>query len=298
VIAGAAAAVDAPFLVREVAHAAAEAGCAAYIVGGAVRDDFLGRTVKDVDVAVEAAIPQLSVLLASLDARPALSRRASHARFGTATYVTATGRRLDVAATRRESYPRPAALPVVTTGAPIAQDLLRRDFTVHAMARPLGAAGETGVLLDPLGGAADIASRTLRLLHARSLVDDPTRVFRAARYAARLEFGVAPQFASQLRAYREARALDALSGDRLRRALGEVLEEEEALRALELLASWGVLAELSPRLTPVPIGPTLARDARWTALFAPLPQGTRAALATRLNFSRALRRTVRLVGLK
>ena len=146
-----------------------------------------------------------------------------HVRFGTATLSAGDGLRVDLAATRSESYPSPASLPVVSAGTGIDEDLGRRDVTIHAMARRIRRDGSLGALRDPLGGGRDLEARTLRLLHDRSLVDDPTRAFRVVRYATRLGFGIDPRFGAQLRAAREAGAFAALSGDRLRRALEEVL---------------------------------------------------------------------------
>jgi len=86
------------------------------------------------------------------------------------------------------------------------------------MARRLGEHGELGPTIDPHGGRDDLRSETLRLLHDRSIVDDPTRAFRAIRYAVRLGFRLEPRFGQRLRRAREAAAFPALSGDRLRRA--------------------------------------------------------------------------------
>ena len=89
-----------------------------------------------------------------------------------------------------------------------------------------GGMAASAPLHDPFGGRRDLEARRLRLLHDRSLVDDPTRAFRVVRYATRLGFGIGPSFDLQLRAAREAGAFTALSGDRLRRALEEVLDED------------------------------------------------------------------------
>ena len=97
------------------------------------------------------------------------------------------GEELDLAATRRERYARPGALPTVDLGAPIRTDLARRDFTVNAMAIPLA---EPHELLDPYDGQVDLQAGVLRVIHDASFVDDPTRAIRAARYAARFGFGI------------------------------------------------------------------------------------------------------------
>src|SRR5919198_1932639 len=121
----------------------AAAGLPAYLVGGAVRDLLLNRDRADVDVAVEGGASELARRLGG-DVRV-------HERFATAA-VRVDGLEVDLAATRRETYERPGALPVVRP-APITDDLARRDFTVNAMAVPLAG---TPQLIDPPGGLAGL----------------------------------------------------------------------------------------------------------------------------------------------
>ncbi len=161
---------------------------------------------------------------------------------------------LDVASARGEAYPVAAANPVVCFGG-LEDDLARRDLTINAMAIDLA----TGVLLDPHGGSRDLERRTLRFLHPDSLRDDPTRLLRAARYAARLGFDLAPE--SQAQATRTlaawpwpwrpgdppARAPAALA-TRLRRELELLLERDNWRRALAHLQGWGGLLLLDPAL--------------------------------------------------
>lgn len=166
---------------------------------------------------------------------------------------------LDLASARCETYPQPAENPRVTLGG-LETDLARRDFSINAMALVLDAAG-TGEpwLLDPHGGQQDLVHRQLRLLHAASLRDDPTRLLRAARYAARLGFALAPeslrQAAETLAAWPwpwrpgddPAQAPPAL-GTRLRMELELLLEREPWPQALAALQGWGGLALLDARL--------------------------------------------------
>ena len=164
-------------------HVAGESGLAVYVVGGFVRDQLLSRDpvpaeLVDLDLAVEGDV---SPLLAALGA----ARQVEHDRFGTATVTLAGGSRIDLARTRTERYPAPAALPVVTE-APIEQDLARRDFTINAAA--FGLTGRhAGELLDPHGGMCDRSRREVRVLHEGSFRDDPTRLVRACRYSARFQ---------------------------------------------------------------------------------------------------------------
>ncbi|HAH05230.1 MAG TPA: hypothetical protein DCM05_01695 [Elusimicrobia bacterium] len=232
-----------PALKRRLAYLAEEAGRSGtriFAVGGCVRDWLLGRDTVDIDLAVEGDPGPL--------ARTALrlwgGGQEAHERFGTACLKLEDGLRLDFARTRAESYERPAALPKVRP-AGIEDDLRRRDFTVNAMARPLTPMG-LGELLDPFGGKADLEARRLRALHPRSFEDDPTRLFRAARYAAR--FGLAPdkETRSLIASAAERGLAGLLSRERVRQELLRTLEEEEASPAMALLKEWGLLGAFHP----------------------------------------------------
>jgi tRNA nucleotidyltransferase (CCA-adding enzyme) len=214
--------------IERVRAGANEAGVDAYLVGGSVRDLLLGRVRVDIDVAVEG---DPIALAEALDGEVR-----SHKRFGTAS-VSVDGHVLDLAATRAETYPRPGALPEVRP-ANLAEDLARRDFTVNAMAVPLG--GEPK-LIDPHAGLADLRAGVLRVLHQRSLADDPTRALRAARYAARLGLEPEPATLVQLR----GTDLDTVSHDRVEAELRRLAGEGAPRQGFELLQQWG-LFELGP----------------------------------------------------
>jgi len=254
-------------------------------------------------VALEGTAGKVAELAARLASRPAWSLRASHARFGTATLAGPGGFRVDLAATRTESYPRPAALPVVVSGARIAEDLGRRDFTIHAIARRIAPDGSLGPLLDPFGGKDDVLRSLVRLLHARSLVDDPTRALRAVRYAVRLRFAVDRSLRPALALARREGAFRSLSGDRFRRAIDEVLGEDDFDKARELLLTFRLLDEVCSgwgeglqRENSSKGGdrhaeagaPDLTR--RWASLLSSLSPSQKLAVAERLKFSRELRR--------
>jgi tRNA nucleotidyltransferase (CCA-adding enzyme) len=194
-----------------------------YLVGGAVRDLLLGRPRADVDLVVEGDAAALAERLGGAEVE--------HERFGTVK-VEVGGHMVDIASARTESYPEPGALPVVAPAESVEVDLARRDFTINAMAVPL--LGEPEVV-DPHGGQADLREGTLRVLHPRSFEDDPTRAIRAARYAARFNFGLEPETEELLR-----RAdLTTVSADRRRTELERLAGEATACRGYELLAEWG-----------------------------------------------------------
>ncbi len=267
----------------------------AWLVGGAVRDRLLLRPVVDVDVALECGGRTVVALAERLAAEPGWRLCASHPRFGTATLRAPDGSRVDLAGARREIYPAPAALPVVTGPATIEEDLSRRDFTIHAMAVQLGERGPFGALLDPFGGRSDLQTGTLRLLSERSLVDDPTRAFRAVKYAARFGFHPEKAFARRLLLAREAGAFQKLTPDRFRRGFEEALAEPDRGVALQLLRRHRLLDDVLPGWSgaTIPEADLLAADApeaRWAALLAPLSPEERRKVGSRLAFPRALRR--------
>ena len=153
-----------------------------YLVGGTVRDLLLGEPSFDVDIAVEGD----AIALAEALAQALGGRVRTHRKFGTAAVFYGERGRVDVVTARTESYDAPAVLPSVEH-AGIHDDLFRRDFTINAMAVSLRE-DDLGQLVDPFGGRTDLEARRIRVLHARSFVDDPTRIFRAVRYENRLGF--------------------------------------------------------------------------------------------------------------
>lgn len=213
----------------------------AYLVGGAVRDLLLGVEHLDLDVAVDGDARRLARELADRLGGDAVE----HERFGTAT-VTLGDLELDFASTRRETYPRPGALPEVEP-APLAEDLRRRDFTVNAMAIGL-TGGDAGVLHDPHGGRADLEQGLVRVLHDRSFEDDPTRLLRAVRYETRLGFRIEPHTEALARAQASGDGLSTVSGARVRDELLDLLGEPEVGAAVARMAELGLDRALHPLL--------------------------------------------------
>jgi tRNA nucleotidyltransferase (CCA-adding enzyme) len=241
---------------------AAAAGADAYLVGGAVRDALLGATRADLDVVVEGDIAPLAEALGG--------RLREHARFSTAT-VRDGDLHVDLARSRREEYAHPGALPGVSP-APLADDLARRDFTVNAMAVPLAG----GELIDPQGGVEDLRAGLLRVLHPRSFFDDPTRAFRAARYAARLGLGLEEGTDLLLRGTVD---LATISEDRIDAEIAKIAAEPQAARAIELLGEWGVIeaddyaAELVRRIDALTAEPPWRDYADRTTAVAAIARG-------------------------
>jgi tRNA nucleotidyltransferase (CCA-adding enzyme) len=219
--------------------AARARGVDAFLVGGPVRDLLLGLPVGDLDVLLSHGLADVARDVAGkLGGALRL-----HPRFLTAS-VACGELRLDLAQARSEAYPTPGALPVVAP-ARVELDLARRDFAIHALALPLDAAAG-GALLDPCEGLRDLAARRIRILHARSFEDDPTRLWRASRYAARLGFALEPGTARAFQQALAGRALDLLSGDRIRHELERLLDERAADRAAAHADRLGLLRAVAP----------------------------------------------------
>ena len=195
-----------------------------FVVGGAVRDLLLDRPRADLDLVVVGDAATLAARLGGAEIE--------HQRFGTVK-VEVEGHEVDIASARTESYPAPGALPVVAPAKSIEEDLGRRDFTINAIAVPLGEPR----LIDPHGGQADLDRGLLRVLHGRSFGDDPTRALRAARYAARFGFELEPETEALLR----GADLTTVSADRRRAELERLAAEPTAPRGFELLAEWGAI---------------------------------------------------------
>ncbi|HXJ84267.1 MAG TPA: hypothetical protein VMS64_36975 [Candidatus Methylomirabilis sp.] len=216
-------------------------GTPVFAVGGFVRDLLLGRVAPDVDLLVEGD----GVAFARQLREEIGGEVVVHAAFGTASIEGASGPagarlgRIDITSARRERYEVPGALPVVSR-ATVEEDLRRRDFSVNALALALSPSS-FGRLLDPLGGRRDLARRRLRLLHPVSFVEDPTRIFRAARYAARLGFRLDIAGIRAIRLALRVAAYPALSGQRLRAEVELMVAEPQGWRGLASLLRWKAL---------------------------------------------------------
>jgi tRNA nucleotidyltransferase (CCA-adding enzyme) len=215
---------------RPPAVVALEGEDAVYVVGGAVRDVLLGRRPHELDFVVEGD----AVAVARRAARRLGGRVVVHDRFGTAT-VEAPEATFDLAGARRESYERPGALPDVELDASLQEDLARRDFTVNAIALHL----VDGELTFHESAREDLERRRLRVLHDGSFRDDPTRLLRLARYAARLSFAPEPHTDDLAAAATAAGALQTVTGSRLGAEL-RLLVREPRPAALAALGRHGL----------------------------------------------------------
>ncbi|MFC6590848.1 CCA tRNA nucleotidyltransferase [Deinococcus lacus] len=223
--------------------AAARPGAGLALVGGAVRDALLGNPVPpaDLDVVVSgAALAELVPLLC-----PG-AEVTWHPSFGNAAVRLSGGRSLDLIQARREVYPVPGQNPLPLPGT-LADDLLRRDFSLNALALQVDAPGAALHLIDPAGGLADLAARQLRPLHALSLYEDASRLLRAARLAGRLGLMAHPELLAQV----PAAVAMAPQTPRLWAEWRLLLGEPWPGRAAQALRAWGAEELALPGLGPL-----------------------------------------------
>ena len=226
-------------LVRTVGLAASRCGFNSYLVGGMVRDILLHRPIADIDIMIEGD----AIGLASSIADSHQAKLTVHRAFGTAGF-NLDGLRIDLSTCRGESYDRPGALPRVRPG-DICDDLLRRDFSVNAMAICINPV-DFGLLTDLYGGRADLEAGLIRVMHDRSFEDDATRIMRAVRYEQRLGFKLERRTALLLR--RDAGMLDTISSDRLKHEVLLWLAEPQPAGIIRRAGQLGILGKLHPSL--------------------------------------------------
>ena len=221
-------------ILRRSAEVARVCACDLYWVGGGVRDLWLGRSERDIDLVVDGDLASFAPRLAAAFG----GELRSHPQFLTAEFFADGGFRIDLAQVRAESYASPAALPVVVPGT-LGSDFARRDFTVNCLAIPFAPRfGDR--LIDACGGLIDLEQRRLRTLHADSFRDDPTRILRGLEFAARLGFELAPETLRQAERAIADGTLGLLSparlGEALRRALGRAAGAGRVLRQMRQLS--------------------------------------------------------------
>lgn len=221
-------------------------GTPVLLVGGAVRDLLLRRPVKDVDFVVEGD----AVNLAEAWAENRGGRVRVHREFGTAIWLRPDGATWDFATARAEYYDAPAALPTVAHAA-LSQDLYRRDFTFNALALHLSPA-KFGEVLDLFGGVRDLKAGQIRVLHGLSFVEDPTRAFRAVRFAVTLRFALPSETEGLIAAALKQKVFQNLSPKRVLSEMRLLLAGADPVESLRVLERHGLLAVFWPavKLTP------------------------------------------------
>ncbi len=283
-------------LLEQAAETAESLGLRFGVVGGVVRDALLDVPTLDLDFIVSGEARDLADALAARYG----GKSSGYAPFGTAQWTPPRAfglpDHLDFAGARSETYAHPGALPTVSP-TQIEDDLRRRDFTLNAMVVMLAPSEEQGELIDPHGGLSDLRDGLLRVLHPDSFIDDPTRILRGARLAARCDLNFTDDTADLIPD--AIPYLDEVSGERLRTELRLILRESSAASALRLLDSFGTLQAIDPSLAITPsldsdLGAIHARppadldSVAWCAWLCRLDPDALKGIALRLAFTAPL----------
>jgi tRNA nucleotidyltransferase (CCA-adding enzyme) len=226
----------------QICEAAREAGMTVFLVGGAVRDLTSGSSVNDLDVAVQGDALKLKKPLEKSGA----ILWGEHTPSRTLFFRFPVGVTVEISSTRHEEYPKPGK-PVYVWDT-ILDDLRRRDFTANAMALSLNE-HSYGLLMDPLNGVADIEARQLRLVSNYGFIEDPARLLRATRLAARLGWEMDERTKTRFENAKESQAIEALSTFSRGYELEEIAHEEDGFKVLSAMESEGWMQHLMPAWT-------------------------------------------------
>ena len=230
-----------------VSDVAGERGVKAFVIGGYVRDCFLGRPCNDIDIVVEGSGIDFAEAVGKVTGKTVSYFK----NFGTAM-MRYQGDEVEFVGARKESYRRESRKPIVENGT-LEDDQLRRDFTINAMAFSLQK-DTYGELVDPFGGIRDLASGIIRtpLEPETTYSDDPLRMLRAIRFAAKLstpelEFSIVPESLEAMK--RMSGRLSILSKERIAEELDKMLMTDRPSMAFRLMDETGLLEHVLPQLS-------------------------------------------------
>jgi tRNA nucleotidyltransferase (CCA-adding enzyme) len=229
-------------LLKHLGQVADQIRCNCFLVGGFVRDLLLYRPNQDIDIVIEGD----GIEFARQYARLAGARVHAHNKFKTAVIIFPDNFKIDIASARVEYYQFPAALPTVEMSS-IKQDLYRRDFTINTLIIQLNS-DHFGRLIDFYSAQKDIKAKAIRVLHNMSLVEDPTRVFRAIRFEKRFDFEIGKLTHGLIKNAVKKNFFKDLSGGRIFSELQSILEEENPLPAIARLNDYRLLETIHPDL--------------------------------------------------
>lgn len=216
-----------------------EAGCELALVGGPVRDAFLGRELTDLDFATNAKPDEILRIVTPISSTTWDIGRD----FGTIGALIA-GERVEITTYRSDEYDRETRKPLVAFGTTIEDDLRRRDFTVNAMALVLPEL----TLVDPSGGFDDLVEHRLVTpgTPEQSFADDPLRMMRAARFTAQLGFQLAPEVTTAMTAL--ADSIQMISPERIRDEFTKLLRADDPIPGIRILVETGILDHVLPEI--------------------------------------------------
>jgi len=224
-------------LVQDVARAA---GMNLYLTGGAIRDIISGASIRDIDLTVQGNPLKLQKDLEKHGAR--ITAVDEDAR---TIFISLPGNaHAEISMARTERYEKTGKPPIVTP-ATIHEDLRRRDFTVNAMALSLNE-GSRGLLLDPFNGVADIEAKLIRILHNYSFLEDPSRLIRATRFAARFHWPLEERTQARYDAAKEGKYIDHIQRSSIGHEIAALAHEDDPLHVVKMLEKEGWLEILHP----------------------------------------------------
>jgi tRNA nucleotidyltransferase (CCA-adding enzyme) len=227
-------------LVQDVARAA---GITLYLTGGAIRDIVSGFTIRDLDFTVQG-----NPLKLQKDFERAGARLAGHDDDVRTLFLVLPGNvRAEVGMAHTETYEKVGRPPIITP-ASIQEDLRRRDFTVNAMALSLNE-GSRGLLLDPFNGVADIEAKVLRVLHNYSFVEDPSRLIRATRFAARFHWPLEERTQQRYNSAKENNYIEHIAKSAIGHEIAQLAHEDDPLNVVRALEKEEFLKVLHPHWT-------------------------------------------------
>src|SRR5579871_1974141 len=227
-------------LVQDVARAA---GMNLYLTGGAIRDIISGFTIRDLDFTVQGNPLKLHKDLEKAGAR--ITAVDDDAR--TIFISTQGNARAEISMARTERFEKTGKPPIVTP-ATIHEDLRRRDFTVNAMALSLNE-GSRGLLLDPFNGVADIEAKLIRILHNYSFLEDPSRLIRATRFAARFHWPLEERTQARYDAAKEGKYIEYILKSSIGHEIAALAHEDDPLNVVKMLEKEGYLQILHDHWT-------------------------------------------------
>jgi tRNA nucleotidyltransferase (CCA-adding enzyme) len=226
--------------IKLLGNIAKQSGHSCYLVGGFVRDIILNVPSLDIDLVSDGAITWILEM-----AKNRSIKKITRSQFSTLKVHFSKGFVFDVARARKEIYPKPASLPVVQPGT-LQEDIARRDFTINTLLIDISDA-RFGLILDFCNGLTDLKKGIIRVLHERSFIDDPTRVFRAIRFKHRFLFRLNRKTTTLLNDAVARGLVKRLTPQRIRRELFLILAEETWDKAMKDLRRLSVLQQLGLR---------------------------------------------------
>src|SRR5882757_4497374 len=227
-------------LVQDVARAA---GMNLYLTGGAIRDIISGFTIRDLDFTVQGNPLKLQKDLEKAGAKIAAIEEEPRT-----LYISLPGNaRAEISMARAEKYEKTGKPPIISPTT-IHEDLRRRDFTVNAMALSLNE-GSRGLLLDPFNGVADLEAKLIRILHNYSFLEDPSRLIRATRFAARFHWPLEERTQARYDAAREGKYINHILRSSIGHEIAALAHEDDPLHVVKMLEKEGWLDVLHTHWT-------------------------------------------------